>query len=240
MISLLDVCAISASPADAVLSARRDDGWQFDEPSFPCETFLAPTALCGDAPNLYHPTYIAAILSGTNEELKSAQLPTIDFSTDEATRRSMTLNAMRMSVEFRQSGSRRVLELVENRLAANQNSSVHDVLVYLMNAVWDARREIREAQTLRADSLGAWLKLDSKQIEEIWRTSESASALAASLQKIETTPRANLAAIIENQWELLHDDIAPLREIESETFELIKEIRARLGTVEFDRTPLQN
>ncbi|HEX8552767.1 MAG TPA: hypothetical protein VF681_14565 [Abditibacteriaceae bacterium] len=240
MIPLANICTVSPHSAGAVLSAQQSDaGWIVNPLDARSEVFLHATERCGDAPHKYHPAYVAAILSGTIEDLETARLPEIFFTTDEATRRSMTLNGMRMSIEFRQTGSRRVMELVENRLAAGQNDSVHDVLVYLMRLVWDARGEIDEAIALRSESLAAWLGLDALKVGEVWRLCDEPSVFIQALQRgdVGTPRRSDIAAIIENQWDLLQDDLAPLRRNEAQTLALIQEIKALLAsTVDFDCT----
>jgi hypothetical protein len=124
--------------------------------------WASPRQLLGDAPHLYHPLYLLAVLSAApvaphhlmerKLSLRQWPIPRIEWSTDEDVRRSMTLNGMRMSTEYWQSGSTRVLQLVESRLHEKQLDVVHDVLVYLMRQVLDIKEGAQEARALRAES----------------------------------------------------------------------------------------
>ncbi|MDQ3813492.1 MAG: hypothetical protein M3347_06020, partial [Armatimonadota bacterium] len=97
-------------------------------------------------------------------------LPQIQFSTDEHVRRSMTLNGMRMSREYFESGSLRVLQLIVSRLQEGQRDVVHDVLVYLMNQILDIRAVEQEARLLRAESVAAYLGLQQEQVNRLFLT----------------------------------------------------------------------
>jgi hypothetical protein len=128
-----------------------------------------PRQNVGDAPHLYHPLYVMAVLSASpfapealvrrKAPLQSWPVPHIEWSTREEVRRSMTLNGMRMSTEYWQTGSTRVLQLVESRLGEGQRDIVHDVLVYLMRQVLDVRSAAQEARDLRAEAVAAFLGL---------------------------------------------------------------------------------
>jgi hypothetical protein len=95
-------------------------------------------------------------------------LPRISFETEEFTRRSMSLNGMRMGTEYLASGSLRVLQLIEQRLLARQCDVVHDVLVYLMEQVLDLRTEAREARLLHAESVAAYLGLHPEHVSRLF------------------------------------------------------------------------
>lgn len=223
-------------PGATYAAARERDGWTLrpmgDALRQQADFYMVPTALCGDSPRLYHPLYAAACLWRTDGELGVATLPAIEFTTDQATRRSMTLNAMRMTLEHLQTGSRRVLELVENRLAAGQRDVAHDALVYLMRRVEDERAALQEARDLCADSLAAWLGLEPSATRTLMGRCEDAEELAARLGAGEAgTPRRSLdiGAICRNQWAQLEPERLGEEEAEDVLFGLVREIRAGLG-----------
>ncbi len=80
----------------------------------------------------------------------------------------MTLNGMRMSTEYWQNGSTRVLQLVESRLGEKQRDIIHDVLVYLMRQVLDIRAGAQEARDLRAESVAAFLGLQELAVRRLF------------------------------------------------------------------------
>jgi len=142
--------------------------------------WAAPREKCGDAPDKYHPKYVMAVLSAQSplpentkgepvlDLLQQWPVPRIDFSTEEFVRRSMSLNGMRMSMEYFETGSRRVVQLIEQRLEAGQRDIVHDVLVYLMQRVLDLRAAEREARSLRAESVAAYLGLNQDRVNQLF------------------------------------------------------------------------
>ncbi len=184
-----------------------------DSPLAPTNGFWATprNEKIGDSPRQYHPKYLMAVLSAgvlpQAAVLSHFPIPHIDFQTDEWTRRSMTLNAMRMTTEFVASGSRRVLELVENRLAAGQADVVHDALVYLMNQVLDEREIEAQERLLRSASLTAFLGLRENALDSLFLQSsmsvmEMARAIEAGEAGIVRRDVA-VAPLVENQVRLL-------------------------------------
>lgn len=141
-------------------------------PLFSIRCAIAASERCGDGPHQYHPKYFMALLGSIAanrvepnvtiepENAGAFVVPEIQFETEEWTRRSMTLNAMRMSREFLEVDSPRVLQLVESRLQAGQRDVVHDVLVYLINQINQMRDTAYQARVLRAESLAAYLGLE--------------------------------------------------------------------------------
>lgn len=204
--------------------------------------WAVPTPLCGDAPDKYHPLYAFALL-GTQTFLENWHsqgapiepevwlLPAISFSTDEWTRRSMTLNAMRMSTEFYASGSERVLQLVESRLAVGQRDVVHDVLVYNARLLLDAMGEADEASLLRSESVAAYLGLQRAKTDELFRGPLVSSRLTA---KIEAgyagvvRRKLDVGALIESQLQQLKPVLAALRFKQARTLSLLDAIAAIL------------
>jgi hypothetical protein len=216
----------------------------FIPPNYPEHWYGVPLALCGDAPNQVHPKFLLAMLSslpaqkanrredGTLRALPEWQIPAIVFTTDEFVRRSMTLNGMRMVTEYFGSGSTRVLELVRQRLEADQRDVVHDVLVYLANQIIDVRAEAGEARMLRAEAVAAYLGLDQRRIEELFVSSQMhAPTLARAIQAgTAGTPRRTLdiAALIEGQVAILQPPLAAAAQAERVALRMIDRIVALL------------
>lgn len=175
--------------------------------------WASPTRLCGDSARQYHPCFIMAVLSVTPfpdsaeiETFHQIELPKVLFHTHPDIRRSMTLNAMRMSTELFAVGSQRLFQLARQRLEANQPDVVHDLLVYLMHAVLDARREFAQESALRAESLAAYLGIDPAKVLSLMIRCNDELALAKSLEEGEAGKlqrKINIAALVKNQMELL-------------------------------------
>lgn len=179
-INLTDLVALRDSPqaASVFFIAQRQSRGRWNvrallNPSLVVKRagwWATATDLCGDTPTKYHPKYAMAILSAATPlqepapTLQHSRLPAIAFGTEEFTRRSMALNGMRMSLEYFESGSLRVLQLVEQRLAVGQRDVVHDVLVYLIQRVLDRRAEMQEARLLRAEAIAAYLGLNQSRV----------------------------------------------------------------------------
>jgi len=240
MIALPLLFEISAVPTQsaALRAVQLTNGWHFFESdgSTPTgvgvdTTYLEPTAESGDSPRLYHPLYPAACLWRTYGELEAAAVPNIDFTTDQAVRRSMTLNAMRMTLEHFQTGSNRMLELIDNRLAEGQRDVAHDALVYLMRRLSDVHAAQRETENLCADSLAAWLGLRPADTQALLARSGSAEELAAGLSAGEAGDlrrKLDLTAVCENQWAQLEPERAVAAKDHDEIFGLVETIRERL------------
>lgn len=180
-------------------------------PANDIEYYASPTPLCGDGAQQYNPCFVMAVLSITPlldiELIPKIQLPKVLFDTHPNIRRSMTLNAMRMSTELFAIGSERVYQLAQQRLDANQPDVVHDLLVYLMHAILDARREYAQETALRADSIAAYLGIDPAKVLLLMHDlAEDESALAESLERGNAGKlqrELNVAALVRNQIELL-------------------------------------
>ncbi len=200
---------------------------------------------CGDAPHLYHPRYVMAILSAQAEQapeqtmaeqttvaLRDFPIPTISFSTPEDVRRSMTLNSMRMSLEYFQSGSLRVLDLVENRLEQGQRDIVHDLCVYLMRHLLDIGSREREARNLRAESVAAFLGLNEARVQELfWATRLSAAQIARKLQNGHAGALRrvlDVETLVRNQLALLRPQLQQTAQEEAQVFWLIDQVVMRL------------
>ena len=200
----------------------------------------------GDAPHLYHPRYVMAILSAQVESarldgeqsvqptvaLRDFPISVIEFSTPEDVRRSMTLNSMRMSLEYFQNGSLRVLDLVENRLRQGQRDIVHDLCVYLMRHLADIRAREREARGLRAESVAAFLGLNEARVQQLfWLTRLSTKHIAQKLQDghAGTLRRAlNVEDLVENQIALLRPQLQQAAQEEAQVFWLLDRVVALL------------
>jgi len=176
--------------------------------------WASPTLLCGDSAQQYNPCFVMAILSVTPlpdpismETFRQIELPKVLFTTHPNIRRSMTLNAMRMSTELFAFGSERVFQLAKQRLEANQPDVVHDLLVYLMHAILDVRREYQEETTLRAESIAAYLGISPVKVLSLLRDYGADDiALTDSLEqgnagKIQR--KLNTKVLVRNQIELL-------------------------------------
>lgn len=193
-------------------------------------------AAIGDTPRAYHPLYIAAILTATPVEradlsakmLGQTRIPSITFGTPEDVRRSMTLNGMRMTTEYIQTGSQRVLQLVRNRLQLGQSDVVHDIIVYIMRQIGDLRDQDRAGRSVRADSLAAYLGIDTARTRELLaperlvphRISDAIIANAAGPVKREI----DVAKLVESQIALLQPELRELRERESTLLWLLDEM----------------
>jgi hypothetical protein len=190
----------------------------------------------------YHPHFIAAILSSTkinqeNMKIEARQIPAIEFTTDDDTRRSMTLNGMRMATEFFAHDSPRVLQLIEQRLQAGQRDVVHDVLVYLWERVLLMRANAQEAKNLQAESLAAYLGLEPKRVFALLdETPLSASRVAQRIKMGEAGKaqrKLDVAALTENLLARLQPELEALSRNEEHILFLIKEIVARLNNDTF-------
>lgn len=240
MIPFRDLFQIAAStkPGFVLRAVHAANGWHFYDSveatplTASGETvFLTPSALCGDSPRLYHPLYPAACRWRTSGDLSDAAVPSIEFTTDEAVRRSMTLNAMRMTLEHFQTGSNRMLELIDNRLAAGQRDIAHDALVYLMRRLADVHAAERETENLCADSLAAWLGLRPLDTRTLLARSANAEELAAGLaagEAGELKRTLDLTAVCANQWAQLEPERETARGEEDALFGLVKSIRDKL------------
>ncbi|MBV9868277.1 MAG: hypothetical protein JO316_23225 [Abitibacteriaceae bacterium] len=196
--------------------------------------------MCGDAPHKYHPKYLMAVLSaGTlldGESLLATLLsqllewpvPAIDFTTEEFVRRSMSLNGMRMSLEYFESGSLRVIQLVEQRLDAGQRDVVHDVLVYLMQQIVDIGAKAQEARLLRAESLAAYLGLQQERVNHLLLSSRLASRrIAEQIQNGYAGPvrRAiDVPALVQSQLAHLRPTLQQYKREENQVLWLLDEI----------------
>ena len=201
--------------------------------------WLVPGESVGDSPNLYNPKYAMAILSAqvaglsrNSEALSAWPLPRIDFATGEEVRRSMSLNGMRMSMEYFQTGSPRVLQLVESRLEAAQRDVVHDVLVYLMQQVLDIRARAEEARDLRAESLAAYLGLDQSRVRRLLSPQRlSATSIADALHNNFAGPvrRAlDVPTLVEGQLKNLGSQLRGFKREEQSVVRLMDKIVNRL------------
>jgi len=219
-----------------------------DSPLAPTNGFWAAPRdeKIGDSPRQYHPKYLMAVLSTGifphEAVLPHFPIPIIDFQTDEWTRRSMTLNAMRMTTEFVASGSRRVLELVENRLAAGQADVVHDALVYLMNQVLDAREIEAQERLLRSASLAAFLGLPQNSLDSLFlQSSICATEMMRTIEAGETgivRRDVAIAPLVENQLQLLEPALRQHAHSEEKLLGLMNEIVALLrSTAPHSSTP---
>ncbi|HEX8834518.1 MAG TPA: hypothetical protein VF719_09975 [Abditibacteriaceae bacterium] len=198
--------------------------------------WLLPGPQCGDAPGLYHPLYLAAVLSSQSalrnipcdeHYIKKCEIPVIAFGTPEETRRSMTLNGMRMTTEWIQTGSQRVLQLVSNRIEAGQRDVAHDVLVYLMSRILDVRAEESEARALRAEAIAAYLGLEQARVEPLFRSRLAASNIARQIQGGVAGPvrrTIEIEPLIASQIALLRPQLAALKAREKHLMQPLDEI----------------
>lgn len=228
-----------------VASRRRLNRWRVTSTRSNNEDVLfivprndAPVSI-GDAPDKLHPLYLAAMISSQKKPIALPDLPivNINFSTDEATRRSMTLNGMRMSTEYFANGSQRVLELVENRLAIGQSDVIHNVLVYLMRRVFDVQAEVEEARDLRAEALSAFLGLDQNATRQLLSsTRPSARCVTQRILNSEAgTMRrkisdGDLLSLTQNQMQILLPQLRNSFREEEHILRLVDEIVARLNS----------
>lgn len=193
------------------------------------EWCAAPREMVGDAPDKYHPLYVAALLTARNvfPSPQDAYFPAIHFATDADTRRSMTLNAMKMTREYSQQpvAAPRILQLVEGRLAAGQRDVVHDALVYLMRQILAAREEMMRESELRAAAITAFLGLSPGQIMAL--SPRRDAQLAATL--IASTRRAvDVAGVLEMQRRILRGALIPLRRAERNYLKLLDVVVSKL------------
>lgn len=202
--------------------------------------WAVPGELCGDAPHKYHPKYLMAVLSTPLPEETSNTsdigakhppiwpVPKIEFTTDESVRRSMALNGMRMSLEYFESGSLRVLQLIEQRLAAEQRDIVHDVLVYLMQKVLDIRSQSQEARLLRAEALAAYLGLEQERVNHLLLSSRlSPGQIAAQIENGYAGPvrrTIDVPALVESQLEHLRPTLRQYQAQQKQALWLLDEV----------------
>jgi hypothetical protein len=144
----------------------------------------------------------------------------------------MALNGMRMSTEYWQSGSLRVLQLVESRLIEGQRDVVHDVLVYLMRQILDIRAEAEEARGLRAESVAAYLGLQEAPVRALFASDALAPArMAATIEGGIAGPvrRAlNVGELVAAQVRQLRPQLREYSQQENRWLWLIDEITQRL------------
>jgi hypothetical protein len=159
-------------------------------------------------------------------------VPAISFTTDADVRRSMTLNGMRMSLEHFQSGSNRVLDLVENRLQLAQRDIVHNILVFLMEQVLDTRARAQEARDLRAEAVAAYLGLEPQRVNTLFAPARlAAQKIATRLESGEAgivRRQIDIRALCEGQVALLRRELRQSANEETVVLELIDNIVARL------------
>ena len=187
----------------------------------------------------YNPHYFSAIFAAPtaaerNAEVNADQweIPLIEFDTEDWTRRSMVLNAMRMSTEYFAHSSPRVLTLVEQRLQSSQSDVVHDLLVYLWERVLQVRLEMDEARALHAESLAAYLGVPAQSVSELL------SAPVLSADKIQHDISADIAAVprrtldigalVENTLARLQPEMEIFRTHENHILRLINDVVVRL------------
>lgn len=187
----------------------------------------------------YHRLYIDAVVTSPVAQKRNSSvpqtadwlIPSITFSTEDWTRRSMALNGMRMSTEYFANTSLRVLQLVDQRLQAGQTDVVHDVVVYLQERVLQAQSDIQEAQQLQAESLTAYVGLDAQRVAQLFATCRSAHEITQHIQAgfAGTIQRQlDLAALIENLWQRLCPDVERMQEHQRHVQVLVNEIAVRL------------
>lgn len=250
--SLFTISRVPASGALFLISARRrHQRWHTTPVSVVDgvvmrKVWALPQPTVGDAPQLYHPLYAMAVLSAAPQappsllngkaSLRQWPIPHIDWSTDENVRRSMTLNGMRMSTEYWQNGSVRVLELVENRLGEGQRDIVHDVLVYVMRQVLDIRAGAKEARGLRAESVAAFLGLQEPAVRALFAQERLSVALMhrAIVSGVAGPVRRaiDVHAMLKNQLAQLHPQLHEYSQQEERWQWLIDEVVRRLYKVE--------
>lgn len=197
------------------------------------EYYASPTPLCGNSSQQYNPCFVMAVLSVTPlldqlETLHEIQLPKVLFNTHSDIRRSMTVNAMRMSTELFGTGSERIYQLAQQRLAAKQTDVVHDLLVYLMHAILDARREYVQELALRAESVAAYLGINPQKVLSIMHNhGDDASAIARSLEHGNAgnlQRKLNVLALVQNQLDLLKPQQQRSHDHESQVIEMVRRV----------------
>lgn len=138
-----------------------------------------------------------------------------------------------MTIEYTQTGSERVLQLIESRLEAGQRDIVHDVLVYLMRQILDARQSQSEARDNRAESVAAYLGLDETSVRTLFASSRlSALALARRIEAGQAGPRRRnlqVEPLLRGQLSLLRSDLRGLEDKEAALLWLLDEIVTRLS-----------
>lgn len=216
-----------------------------------------PHGNVGDAPQKYHPLYVAAILTAKGEgsapvtspptasranldarlptlaqPLAQWPIPQIAWTTAPEVRRSMTLNGMRMSLEYAQTGSLRVLQLVESRLAAGQRDVVHDVLVYLMRQVMDVGASEQEARDLHAQSVAAYLGLSEPRVRLLFAARRlTAASISTAIADGFAGPvhrSLDVPALISSQLRHLRPQLQTLKAEGDKWLWLLDQITARL------------
>lgn len=199
--------------------------------------------LCNDSPIHYHPKFVMALLSTLSARTLNSldahflewKFPAIAFETTQETRRSMTLNGMRMSTEFFASGSPRILQFVDQRLQAGQSDVIHDVVVYLMQRVLQMQALSDEERMLQAESLAAYLGLKAERVLEWFFEWEIEGALKTdelSLRienEFAVAPRRNvdIAALVENQMQRFEASMRELKQQEERVLVLMDEVVMR-------------
>ncbi len=187
-----------------------------------------------------HPYFISAILSSivskkvNRNEVETSlwQIPSIEFTTENETRVSMTLNGMRMVTEFFAHDSPRVLQLIEQRLEAGQRDVVHDVLVYLWERVLLMRATAQEAKDLQGESLAAYLGLDPKCVIALLEDEPLVASQVTHRIKNGEAGQVqrdlNVAALTENLLARLQPELEISKKNENRVLFLIEETAARL------------
>lgn len=240
-LNLLDLVSLHSTPAPEALFILAPDKtksrWEVSDARSPLAPFSGLWATArderiGDAPDEYHPKYLMAVLSVTKCDPEYSPIPSIEFRTDEWTRRSMTLNGMRMTTEYMTNGSMRILDLVRNRLAAHQSDVVHNVLIYLMSQILDARDAEAQERVLRSSSLAAFLGLPQSALDNFFlRTPLNVPELTRAIIENEVGVVArnlSIAPLVENQFRLLEPALRQRAQIEERLLKLIGEIVALL------------
>ena len=213
-------------------------------PLFRIRCFIESSERCGDSFQQYHPKYLIALLGSitanqieTNRQVEIAGLeqfliPVIDFQTGEWERRSMTLNAMRMSREFLDADSPRIIQLVESRLKVAQRDVVHDVLVYLVNQVEQMRESSFQARVLRAESIAAYLGVESPVVVSLLTlTRLDAARISRAIERGRAgkVRRAlDVNQVVNSQLALLRPELNFLASQERRVWKLIDQITLRL------------
>jgi hypothetical protein len=240
-----DAVFVIASGKSTFIQVAESDEFSPQENFF----YASPTPLCGDSAHQYNPCFVMAVLSVTpmvgrsrrgrreagsasqpylTELLDQIQLPKVLFDTDPNIRRSMTLNAMRMSTELFALGSERVFQLAQQRLEADQPDVVHDLLVYLMHAILDARRDYAQETALRAESLAAYLGIEPTKVLLLMREyGDDELALTNSLEQGQAgilQRKLNVAALVNNQMELLTPYRQSAQRKETQVIEIIRRV----------------
>lgn len=233
---LIQLKSQPASDAVFVISSDKSDFIHVDKKNVyspeNIRFYACPTQLCGDAADLYSSHFAMAVLSITPfadqlETLNGTSLPKVLFVTHTDIRRSMTLNAMRMCTELFALGSQRVFQLAKQRLEANQSDVVHDLLVYLMHAILDARREYERETTLRAESIAAYLGIVPAKVLILVRQNNDANQLTENLRdgyagKLQR--ELNVGALVDNQLALLTPYQKVAIEKETQVLQMIRRI----------------